>query len=118
MSPRWDDIEAGREPEALDRRRSVERHRRSSSPVDQQHVVAFDHAVAPDVEPFAGLIGHVAERHRLAEGLEVGSPPDGVHRSVRGLPDQRGINVSHITARFWWNRFRQDFASEVRRKRV
>jgi len=41
--------------------------------------------------------------------------------SLRNVEDQlhvRGIDVSHETARYWWNRFGPVFAGEIRRKRV
>jgi putative transposase len=39
-------------------------------------------------------------------------------RNVEDLLNERGIDVSHETIRFWWNRFGPMFASEIRRKRV
>lgn len=39
-------------------------------------------------------------------------------RNVEDLPYERGIDVSHETIRFWWNRFGPMFAAEIRRKRV
>jgi putative transposase len=39
-------------------------------------------------------------------------------RNVEDLLHERGINVSHETVRFWWNRFGPMFAAEIRRKRV
>src|SRR5210317_230769 len=39
-------------------------------------------------------------------------------RNVEDLLHERGIDVSHETIRFWWNRFGPLFAAEVRRKRV
>jgi putative transposase len=39
-------------------------------------------------------------------------------RNVEDLLHERGIDVSHETIRFWWNRFDPMFASEIRRKRV
>jgi hypothetical protein len=39
-------------------------------------------------------------------------------RNVEDLLHERGIDISHKTARFWWNRFGPMFAAEVRRKRV
>ena len=38
-------------------------------------------------------------------------------RIVEDLLHERGIDVSHETIRFWWNRFGPIFASEVPRKR-
>ena len=39
-------------------------------------------------------------------------------RNVEDLLHERGINVSHETVRYWWNRFGPIFAAEIRRKRV
>ncbi|MEY8099438.1 IS6 family transposase [Falsihalocynthiibacter sp. S25ZX9] len=39
-------------------------------------------------------------------------------RNVEDLLHERGIDVSHKTVRFWWNRFGPMFASEIRKKRV
>ena len=39
-------------------------------------------------------------------------------RNVEDLLHERGIDVSHESIRFWWNRFGPTFASEIRRKRV
>ncbi len=39
-------------------------------------------------------------------------------RNVEDLLHERGIDVSHETVRYWWNRFGPVFASESRRKRV
>ena len=39
-------------------------------------------------------------------------------RNVENLLFERGIDLSHETIRFWWNRFGPMFASEVRRRRV
>ena len=39
-------------------------------------------------------------------------------RNVEDLLHERGIDVSHETIRYWWNRFGPMFASEIRRKRV
>ena len=39
-------------------------------------------------------------------------------RNVEDLLHERGIDVSHETVRYWWNRFGPLFASEIRRKRV
>ena len=39
-------------------------------------------------------------------------------RNVEDLLHERGIEVSHETVRFWWNRFGPMFASEIRRTRV
>ena len=41
--------------------------------------------------------------------------------SLRNVEDQlheRGIDISHETMQFWWNRFGPMFAAEIRRKRV
>ena len=39
-------------------------------------------------------------------------------RNVEDLLHERGIEISHETVRFWWNRFGPMFASEIRRKRI
>jgi putative transposase len=39
-------------------------------------------------------------------------------RNVEDLLPERGIEISHETVRFWWNRFGPMFAAEIRRKRV
>jgi DDE domain len=39
-------------------------------------------------------------------------------RNVEDLLAERGIEISHETVRFWWNRFGPMFAAEIRKKRV
>lgn len=39
-------------------------------------------------------------------------------RNVEDLLHERGINNSHETVRFWWNRFGSMFAAEIRKRRV
>ena len=39
-------------------------------------------------------------------------------RNVEDLLHEHGIEISHETVRFWWNRFGPLFAAEIRRKRV
>jgi putative transposase len=39
-------------------------------------------------------------------------------RNVEDLLHERGIEISHETVRFWWNRFGPMFASEIRGQRV
>jgi len=39
-------------------------------------------------------------------------------RNVEDLLHERGIDISHETVRFWWNRFGPMFAAEIRRKRI
>ena len=39
-------------------------------------------------------------------------------RNVEDLLAERGIDISHETIRFWWNRFGPMFAREIRKKRV
>src|ERR1019366_1252179 len=39
-------------------------------------------------------------------------------RNVEDLLSERGIEISHETVRFWWNRFGPIFAAEIRKKRV
>ena len=37
-------------------------------------------------------------------------------RNVEDLLAERGIDISHETVRFWWNRFGPMFAAEIRKK--
>ena len=39
-------------------------------------------------------------------------------RNVGDLLHERGIDLSHETVRFWWNRFGPMFAAEIRKKRA
>ena len=39
-------------------------------------------------------------------------------RNVEDLLHERGIDISHETARFWWTRFGPMFAAEIRQRRV
>jgi len=39
-------------------------------------------------------------------------------RNVEDLLHERGVDVSHESIRYWWNRFGPTFASEIRRARV
>ena len=39
-------------------------------------------------------------------------------RNVEDLLHERGIEISHETVRFWWNRFGPMLAAEIRRRRV
>jgi putative transposase len=39
-------------------------------------------------------------------------------RNVEDLLHERGIDVSHETVRFWWNRFGPMFVAEIRRNRI
>ena len=39
-------------------------------------------------------------------------------RNVEDLLHERGVDISHETVRFWWNRFGPLFAAEIRRRRV
>jgi putative transposase len=39
-------------------------------------------------------------------------------RNVEDLLHERGIEISHETVRFWWNRFGPKFAAEIRQKRA
>jgi putative transposase len=39
-------------------------------------------------------------------------------RNVEDLLHERGIDITHETVRFWWNRFGTIFASEIRRSRI
>ena len=38
-------------------------------------------------------------------------------RNVEDLLAERGIDISHETVRFWWNRFGPMFAAEIRKRR-
>jgi putative transposase len=37
-------------------------------------------------------------------------------RNVEDLLHERGIDITHETVRFWWNRFGTIFAAEIRRR--
>ena len=37
---------------------------------------------------------------------------------VEDLLFERGIDISHETVRFWWNRFGPRFAAEIRKRRI
>ena len=37
-------------------------------------------------------------------------------RNVEDLLAERGIDISHETVRFWWNRFGPMFAAEIRKR--
>ena len=39
-------------------------------------------------------------------------------RNVEDLLHEQGIDASHVSVRFWWQRFGPKFASEIRKKRV
>lgn len=39
-------------------------------------------------------------------------------RNVEDLLHERGVEVSHETMRYWWNRFGPMFAAEIRKRRV
>ena len=39
-------------------------------------------------------------------------------RNVEDLLQERGIDVSHETVRFWWNRLGPLFANEIRKRRI
>ncbi len=39
-------------------------------------------------------------------------------RNVEDLLHERGIEISHETVRYWWNRFGPKFAAEIRGRRV
>lgn len=39
-------------------------------------------------------------------------------RNVEDLLHERGVDVGHETARFWWHRFGPMFAAEIRKRRV
>lgn len=66
-------------------------------------------------DPFKGFQSS-PEIIRLAVMLYVRFPLS--LRNVEDLLHQRGIDISHETVRFWWNRFGPMFAAEIRRNRV
>ena len=39
-------------------------------------------------------------------------------RNAEDLLHERGIDITHDTVRFWWNRFGTIFAADIRRSRV
>ena len=39
-------------------------------------------------------------------------------RNVEDLLNERGVDISHETVRFWWNRFGPIFAGEIKRRRI
>ncbi|MBL6930304.1 MAG: IS6 family transposase [Rhodospirillales bacterium] len=39
-------------------------------------------------------------------------------RNVEDLLHERGIDISHETVRYWWNRFGPMFASKIRKRRI
>jgi len=39
-------------------------------------------------------------------------------QNVEDLLHERGVDISHETVRFWWNRVSPLFAAEIRKKRV
>ena len=39
-------------------------------------------------------------------------------RNVEDLLHERGIDISHETVRFWWQRFGPMFASEIKKRRI
>ena len=39
-------------------------------------------------------------------------------RNVEELLHERGIDVSHETVRYWWNRFGPMFAVEIKKRRI
>ena len=39
-------------------------------------------------------------------------------RQVEDILFERGIDISHETVRYWWNRFGPMFAGEIRKRRV
>ncbi len=39
-------------------------------------------------------------------------------RNVEDLLHERGMDISHETIRYWWNRFGPMFAADIKRKRI
>ena len=66
-------------------------------------------------DPFKGFHSS-PEIIRLAVMLYVRFPLS--LRNVEDLLHERGVDISHETVRYWWNRFGPMFAAEIRRKRV
>jgi putative transposase len=53
---------------------------------------------------------------RLVVMMYVRYPPS--LRNVDDLLAERGIDISHETVRFWWNRFGPKFAGGIRKRRI
>ncbi|MEW9918474.1 IS6 family transposase [Marimonas sp. MJW-29] len=66
-------------------------------------------------DPFKGFQSS-PEIIRLAVMLYIRFPLS--LRNVEDLLHERGIDISHETVRYWWNRLGPMFAAEIRRKRV
>ncbi|WP_413243730.1 IS6 family transposase [Sedimentimonas flavescens] len=66
-------------------------------------------------DPFKGFHSS-PEIIRLAVMLYVRFPLS--LRNVEDLLHERGIEISHETVRFWWNRFGPMFAAEIRKRRI
>jgi hypothetical protein len=66
-------------------------------------------------QPIA-LFQNITKIIRLAVIMYVRFPLS--RRNVEDLMHERGIDISHETGRFWWNRFGPLFAAEIRIKRV
>src|SRR5258708_33346131 len=54
----------------------------------------------------------------LCSGKRCNLAPALTLRNVEDLLAERGIDISHETVRFWWNRFGPMFAAEIRKRRV
>jgi hypothetical protein len=52
---------------------------------------------------------------RIRETPPLLSRSGAVLRNVEDLLAERGIDISHETVRFWWNRFGPIFAAEIRK---
>ena len=72
--------------------------------------------VSSDEEPL-WLFQDLARDHPPGSD-DVCSLPTLSLRNVEDLLHERGIEVSHETIRFWWNRFGPIFAAEIRKKRM
>jgi putative transposase len=66
-------------------------------------------------DPFKGFHSS-PEIIRLAVMLYVRFPLS--LRNVEDLLHERGIEISHETVRFWWQRFGPRFAAEIRKRRI
>ena len=69
----------------------------------------------PAVSPFR-YFNSSPEVIRLAVMMYVRFPLS--LRNVEDLLFERGIDVSHETVRYWWNRFGPLFAGDIRRQRI
>ena len=72
----------------------------------------------PPLWRFARGLGYYMAAARIRETPPLLSRSGAVLRNVEDLLAERGIEISHETIRFWWDRFGPTFAAEIRKKRV